>query len=209
MSVCRPSSTEEQHTGVNILLHSVLVNISSHPIICTPPRPYPPLPLSSPPETVADAIKAAATAAGIELADPEDIADATSIASFDAIIAGAPTWHTDADSERSGTAWDNWLYDDLPGMDLKGKKVAVFGVGDQNGYSDNYCDAAGELYDRFKDAGCEMVGFTSTEGFEHTASKAEVGGKFVGAMFDEDNQYDLTPARAAKWVTQLQGEGLF
>ena len=74
----------------------------------------------------------------------------------------APTWQTDADSEGSGTAWDNWLYDDLPGLDLKGKKVAMFGVGGQNGYSDNYCgqciadtycDAAGELYDRFKDAG--------------------------------------------------------
>jgi len=54
----------------------------------------------------------------------------------DSIIVGAPTWHTDEEVERSGTEWDSWLYTNLPKIDLSGKKVAVFGVGDQQSYTD-------------------------------------------------------------------------
>ena len=63
----------------------------------------------------------------------EDIGDASTdeIMGYDSLIVGAPTWHTGADEQRSGTPWDDFLYDTLPGMDLSGKKVAVFGMGDQ------------------------------------------------------------------------------
>jgi flavodoxin I len=93
---------------------------------------------------------------------------------------------------------------------LDGKKVAVFGVGDQESYSDNFCDAAGELYDLFKAKGCTMHGLTSTDGYNHQASKAEVTtGKFCGLMCDEDNQYDQSEARAQAWIAQLRKEGFF
>jgi flavodoxin I len=71
------------------------------------------------------------------------------------------------------------------------------------------CDAAGELYDLFEKAGCNMVEFTSTDGYEHSTSKAERDGKFIGLMCDEDNQYDLSEDRAKAWVDQLKGEGVF
>jgi flavodoxin I len=172
--------------------------------------------------------------------DMEDIGDASAkeVANYDCLIVGAPTWHTDADEQRSGTAWDDFLYDTLPSIDLEGKKVAVFGMGDQQvrwfclyvpsvryyfftkneltffcnheqGYGDNYCDAAGELYDLFSAKGCKMFGLTSTDGYDHMSSKAEIDGKFVGLMFDEDNQYDLSEDRAKKWVGQLKEEGFF
>merc|ERR1712003_418772 len=96
-------------------------------------------------ETVAGYI---AEAAGLEANEIGDASD-DDISGSDALIVGAPTWHTGADEQRSGTAWDDWLYDTLPNLDLDGKKVAVFGVGDQQSYCDNYCDAAGELYDLF------------------------------------------------------------
>lgn len=76
-------------------------------------------------ETVAGYLTAAT---GI---DAVDIADADDLSSYDGLICGAPTWHTDADTERSGTAWDEFLYGGLTGLDLSGKKVAVFGLGDQ------------------------------------------------------------------------------
>ena len=47
------------------------------------------------------------------------------VAGFDGLIIGAPTWHTGADTERSGTAWDDFIYGDLAGLDLKGKKVPI------------------------------------------------------------------------------------
>ena len=54
-----------------------------------------------------------------------------------------------------------------------------------------------------------MFGLTSTDGYDHTESKAEVDGKFVGLMCDEDNQYDESEPRAQAWVAQLKEEGFF
>ena len=69
---------------------------------------------------------------------------------------------------------------------------------------------AGELYDCFLKAGCKVYGMTSTKGYDHQASKAEIEpGKFCGLLFDEDNQYDLSEARAKAWVQQLTKEGFF
>jgi len=149
-----------------------------------------------------------AEAAGLSA---EEIGDATddAIAGHDALILGAPTWNTGADEQRSGTSWDDWLYDTLPNIDVSGKKIAIFGVGDQQSYNDNYCDAAGELYDLFTAAGAKVYGMTPTEGYDHSESKAEVDGKFVGLMCDEDNQYDLSEDRSKAWVDQLKSEGFF
>jgi len=156
-------------------------------------------------ETVAGYI---GEAAGISV---EDIGDATpdEIKGYDSLIVGAPTWNTGADEQRSGTTWDEFLYDVLPGMDLEGKKVAVFGMGDQESYNDNYGDAAGELFDMFEAKGCKMFGLTSTEGYVHSESKAARNDKFVGLMMDEDNQYDLSEDRSKAWVEQLKTEGFF
>jgi len=157
-------------------------------------------------ETVAGYI---AEAAGVS--DFKDISDATQseIEGHDSLIVGAPTWHTAADEQRSGTTWDDWLYDELPKINVEGKKVAIFGVGDQESYNENYCDAAGELYDLFTAKGATVVGMTSTDGYNHSESKAEVDGKFVGLMCDEDNQYDESQDRATAWISQLKGEGFF
>ena len=125
----------------------------------------------------------------------------------DALIVGAPTWHTGADEQRSGTSWDDWLYDQLPNLDLTGKKVAIFGVGDQQSYGHNFCDAAGELYDLFSCKGCKVYGMTSQDGYDHVESKAVKDGKFCGLMCDEDNQYDLSESRAESWIAQLKDEG--
>jgi len=155
-------------------------------------------------ETVAGYI--AEAAGGIDFEDIGDASDAD-ITGADALIVGAPTWHTGADEQRSGTSWDDWLYDTLPNLELDGKKVAIFGVGDQQSYGDNYCDAAGELYDLFTAKGCKIFGLTSQDGYDHVESKAIRDGKFCGLMCDEDNQYDLSEDRAKAWVEQLKSEG--
>merc|ERR1712238_85710 len=95
------------------------------------------------------------------------------------------------------------------GLELDGKKVAIFGCGDQESYTDYYCDAAGELYDQFTAKGCKVYGMTSTEGYNHAESKAEQDGKFVGLLCDEDNQYDESEGRAKAWIAQLKDEGFF
>merc|ERR1712193_153968 len=100
------------------------------------------------------------------------------------------------------------LAHDLTSLDLKGKKVAIFGMGDQAGYADNYCDAMDELEECFKKQGAEIVGAWPTEGYEHEESKSVRGDNFVGCAFDEDNQPDESEGRAQKWVEQIKGEGI-
>jgi len=145
-------------------------------------------------------------AGGVEAVDIAD-AELDDITGADGLIIGAPTWNTGADDQRSGTNWDEWLYDTLPDLELDGKAIAIFGCGDQAGYADNYCDAAGELYDLFTAKGCKVYGMTSTDGYDHSESKAIRDEKFVGLMFDEDNQYDESEPRAKAWIAQLKEEG--
>merc|ERR1719450_944319 len=154
-------------------------------------------------ETVAGYI---AEEAGVECADIGDYS-AEDLAEFDGLIVGCPTWNTGADEYRSGTAWDD-LLDDIKGVDLSGKTVAVFGCGDSEGYGDNFCDGIEELHDTFKAAGAKLVGYVDSSSYNHAESKSEKGGKFLGCPFDEDNQSDMSQDRAKAWVAQLKSEGM-
>lgn len=128
----------------------------------------------------------------------------------DALIVGTPTWNTGADTERSGTGWDELYYTKLPNLrnTLEGRKVAVFGLGDQVSYAENYADATGELFDVFESFGCKMLGSWSMEGYEHEDSKSIRGDKFCGLLLDMVNQEELSEERVTKWVAQLIDEGI-
>ena len=128
---------------------------------------------------------------------------------YPALIVGTPTWNTGADTERSGTGWDEIYYSSMQELNLKGKKVAVFGLGDQESYSENYADATGELHDVFQTLGGQMMGYTSQAGYEHDDSKAIRGDKFCGLLCDMVNQEELSEGRVQNWVAQLKAEGFF
>merc|ERR1711957_747288 len=147
-------------------------------------------------------------ACGADVAEIESVSVAE-VMKHDSLIVGCPTWNTGADTERSMTAWDRWLYYELPKLDLKDKKLAIFGVGDQIGYKYNYCDAVGEIYDTFTAQGIDSsFGRTSTEGYTVIESKAKLADseseKWYGCLFDEDNQRDFSETRAKAWVAQLK-----
>jgi Flavodoxin len=95
----------------------------------------------------------------------------------------------------------------MSGLDLTGKNVAVFGLGDSVSYAENYADAAGELHDVFEKLGCTMFGYVSTEGYLHEDSKSIRGDKFCGLLLDMVNQEELTEERVEKWAAQLESEG--
>jgi len=159
-------------------------------------------------ETVAQYI-ANAAGSGIVAQDIGDVGY-EEIMSKCSIIVGAPTWHTGEDEERSGTSWDEWLYDTLPGLDMSDKKIAVFGLGDSAAYGDNFCDAMGELSDLFKAQGATIYGKTPIEdGLDYSASMSVSDGKFIGKTFDENNHFDKSEDRAKEWVEQLKLEGFF
>merc|ERR1719158_2107901 len=153
-----------------------------------------------------DAAGQIATAAGLEASDIGDIS-AADLAGFDGIIAGLPTWHTGADEQRSGTAWDDYL-EEIRGLDMGGKPVAIFGLGDQAGYGDNFCDGIEELHATFAAAGAKMLGAVDASPYDmYTESKSVADGKFLGLPLDNDNEPDMSEARIKAWVEQLKSEG--
>ncbi|NET28847.1 flavodoxin FldA [Okeania sp. SIO1I7] len=115
------------------------------------------------------------------------------------IIIASPTWNI-------GELQSDWegFFDELENIDFNGKKVAYFGTGDQIGYGDNFQDAMGILEEKISSLGGKTVGHWSTDGYEHTESKAVKNGKFVGLALDEDNQAEFTEERVKKWVAQLK-----
>jgi flavodoxin I len=149
-------------------------------------------------ERVAELIKDAwddITVAAIGDADPEDLAEA------DGLILGTSTWD-DGELQEDWVAWmEN--FDDI---DLSGKKVALFGLGDGVGFADNFLDAMGTLYAKVVERGASIIGFWPTEGYEYSVSTALIDGKFCGLGIDEDNQADQTDERVEAWVEQIKGE---
>ena len=151
-------------------------------------------------EEAAAAIK---DAFGGDLVTLVDVAQAevSDLSDYEYIIIGCPTWNI---GELQGD-WEG-LYEDLDDIDLSGKTVAYFATGDQIGYADNFQDAMGIIEEKISAQGGKTIGYTSTDGYEHSESKAVKDGKFVGLALDEDNQSDLSGDRIQAWVAQLKGE---
>lgn len=120
---------------------------------------------------------------------------------YDTLIVGCPTWNV-------GQLQDDWdsVFSLLDELDLTGKKIAIFGLGDQYGYPENFCDAIGILGEKFSAQGAELVGFTSTEGYEFSYSRGVKAGMFMGLALDEENESERTPERVADWIWQLVDE---
>jgi flavodoxin I len=120
---------------------------------------------------------------------------------YDFLIVGCPTWNI-------GQLQDDWdaVFVRLDALDFSGKKVAIFGLGDQYGYPESFCDAIGILARKFAERGAELVGFTPADGFDYTYSEGVEDGMFMGLALDEDNESDLTPERVTDWIWQLVDE---
>lgn len=128
-------------------------------------------------------------------------AAADDMQSYPFLILACPTWEIG----RLQEDWDNFI-DEIENVDYTGKKVTYLGLGDADGYPDTYLDALGIIHDRIKDKGATFVGAWPTDGYNFSASKGVVNGKFLGLAIDEDNQKDLTANRVEKWVAELKAE---
>lgn len=121
--------------------------------------------------------------------------------SFEQLIMGVPTWF---DGELPNY-WDEFV-PALEEMDLKGKKIALFGLGDQKGYPENFLDGVGIMAEILEMQDATLVGFTSTDGYEFENSRAVRGEHFAGLAIDYENQGSMNKERVAAWVGQLKKE---
>ena len=130
-----------------------------------------------------------------------DSAGTDDLRRYEILILGTSTW-------GYGELQDDWAAFEsrLDSIDFSGKKVALFGVGDQMSYPDTFVDGMGLLYEKAKEKGATIVGMWPADQYEHSSSKAYIDGNFVGLAIDEDNQPELSEDRVKKWVDQLKGE---
>ncbi len=136
----------------------------------------------------------------IETVNAEEL-DKELIEKYDNFILSAPTWF---DGELPNY-WDEFV-PDLEEMDLSGKKFAVFGLGDQKEYPENFCDAIGILVEILEQCGGVVVGHVPVEGYTFESSRAKKGDEFVGLPLDQENQARLTSERVKNWVEKLKKE---
>lgn len=117
---------------------------------------------------------------------------------YDHLIFGVPTWNI-------GRLQDDWaiFFPHFDEMDFLGKQVAMFGVGDQYGYPENFQDALGILGDKLRERGAMLVGLWDVAGYEFDDSRGVENGRFLGLAIDEVNQPELTAARIQQWVIQI------
>tara|TARA_Y100001972_G_scaffold7286_1_gene7831 strand:+ start:696 stop:1226 length:531 start_codon:yes stop_codon:yes gene_type:complete len=119
-------------------------------------------------------------------------------------ILGIPTWY---DGELQSD-WEEY-FEEFKQVDFKNKKVALFGLGDQIGYDEWFCDGIGILAEVIEKNGGTVIGKIlkdDTYDFE-TMPKALIDDNtFWGLPLDWDNQEELTEERCINWFKQLEEE---
>jgi len=149
---------------------------------------------------VAERIKEAFGEADVDLVNVEETSPEEFL-SYDNIICGTATWF---DGELPNH-WDEFV-PDLEDMDLSSKTIALFGLGDQKGYPENFLDGMGLLAEILAESGAGIIGHTSNEGYSYEQSRAEIGNMFVGLAIDYENQAAMNKDRIAAWAEQLKNE---
>ncbi|MDU1889783.1 MAG: flavodoxin [Dysgonomonas sp.] len=146
-------------------------------------------------EAVAEKIQALLDDATLFNAESVSVDD---LKPFDFLVFGASTTGV-------GDLQDDWdaLLPKVEKLDFKGKKVALFALGDSASFSTSFAGAMYYIYKALKDK-VEIVGSVSTDGYTFDESDAVVNGRFVGLALDEDNEYNETDARIAAWVNDLK-----
>ena len=122
----------------------------------------------------------------------------------DKFILGIPTWY---DGELQSD-WEDY-FEDFKSIDFTGKKVAIFGLGDQLGYEEWFCDGVGILAEVIMDNGGKVIGYTKKDDsydLEELPKSLVNDSTFYGLCLDEDNQPELTEERLKKWVIQIKNE---
>jgi flavodoxin I len=146
---------------------------------------------------------------GAEIADkPKNInkTRVEEILQYSALILGTPSYGVgDLPGLAVGCQEANWaeFVSQLDGVDLSGKRVALFGLGHQERYASRFASSLIQLYWVFYGYGADIVGFWSTEGYQFQFSDSVIDNQFVGLVLDQRGQAHLTDERLTIWLSQI------
>lgn len=136
---------------------------------------------------------------------PVDVKKATvdDLLAYDSLILGTPTLGDGElpgiNSGGSDASWEEFL-PKLKGKDFSGKTIALFGLGDQEGYGHEFVDALILIYNVVVEGGGKVVGSWPTDGYTFEKSKSIINDEFVGLVIDHENQSDQTDERLNEWL---------
>lgn len=136
-------------------------------------------------------------------------ASAELVAGYSHLILGTSTLGAGAlpglSTDCMGGGWEEFL-PQLVDVDFNGKTVALFGLGNQDKYPDEFVDAMGEIYHFVVARGAKVVGQWPADDYNFISSKALVNDEFVGLALDQENQKLLTDARLEAWLKLIAPE---
>ena len=104
-----------------------------------------------------------------------------------------------------GGGWEEFL-PQLKDVNFSGKTVALFGLGDQAKYPDEFVDAMGIIYKFVVTRGANVIGSWPADDYDFISSKALVNDEFVGLVLDQENQKILTDSRLEAWLKLIAPE---
>ncbi|MBU0621221.1 MAG: flavodoxin [Gammaproteobacteria bacterium] len=104
-----------------------------------------------------------------------------------------------------GGGWEEFL-PKIAHLDLGGKTIALFGLGDQSKYPDEFVDAMGIIHEFVVARGAKVVGQWPADEYDFISSKALVNDEFVGLALDQENQKLLTDTRVDAWLKLIAPE---
>ncbi len=112
---------------------------------------------------------------------------------------GEETWG----EEKANSPWADF-FKVLNSIDWTGKKVAIFGLGDQVRWPRHFVDGMAVIHEKLNTLGANVQGEWPIEGYDFEESEAQKGDHFVGLALDEDNEPELSEERIKAWLKTLQ-----
>lgn len=126
---------------------------------------------------------------------------------YKALILGVPSYGVgELPGRTTGSQegnWEEFLFR-MDEADLSGKRVALFGLGNQQKYYDRFASSLIHLYRHFVAYGAEVIGAWSIEGYHFTRSHSVIDNQFVGLVLDHHNQPEMTKDRIITWLAQVK-----
>lgn len=144
--------------------------------------------------------ESAATPVNIAKASPADLLV------YDALILDTPTLGEGElpglDTGCQTASWAEFL-PQLAGQDFSGKRIALYGLGDQDKYGEFFVSALRPLYEAFAAQGARLIGHWPAADYQFIDSAALEGEDFLGLALDQINQAALTESRLDAWLARI------
>ena len=122
------------------------------------------------------------------------------IEKYENIILGSSTWGKGV----LQSDFAKFLYTTLKYANLKGKKIAIFGMGASAVYPDSFADSMGIIFEALEGKGVTFVGEFPIDGYKFESSLSIFRDKFIGLPLDDDSDDEQNELRISIWTDLLK-----